>query len=845
MAPLRKVFGGGEQEAEGEVALCLSEAEVSSEGLDKDPEAEPENPPIARFEEGCVISAREPSIEPEADQDDEFTEAEWLSAQEKLRSIERTTGLTFVQRARLCRALSAGGVIEVPVFQQRYGPLPAWMVGPEVGREEEGLGGAVGSGSSEEVPCVVDFEGFLEANALSMMILLGHAAPELAWVQMLARGFHQSAPIRLMGRFRDTGVQAGPPAEGEGRVVFRFNPVEQGASWVPVSLVVESGVQVSSFVLGGNQADSAEIGESLQVQNPADSAEIGGSLQVQNRADSAEIGGSLQVQNRADSAEIGGSRESSVRVGDREVPSPEVQVGGSASSTDPCPPTPAVQHGGSSSSHGMGTTQGTWGFCYEDIAEDGALQGEFPMIGTWFQTHYMVHVLSVEGERVLWFLARVPDWKCLRVSSNYLRYAVASAVVDVLRRGVYAVWFSGPQWLSAVEDYIVMGVPYEGEEELVEGEAAGRPTGPWVHQWAAGSSEAPHEVPDVADAYFRGDEVDVDDDPWLDEMPLRTAQLPGPVVRLEPIAQALFSSSSEEGSDSTAEPSEPSLRTPEGGSEAEGEERDEVQGFGGLVGPVYSAGEGVLLCTYVDDVLQVPLPGWSCQEIETIVHGLQTGDWAGFQQILSTEPSESTTSAAPPGHGETGLGSTSDRQLFRVVETSWRPRRLVALWWFLLLWMIWCGFQVAGSAVVEATEIPLVPLTNDEGCRALQVRPEAQDVDFLEGEIGCDGGFVWEGVKAALVIMTWEFLRWIGTRAVAGNRRSLETGSQTSSEGVVVMPLQEGMRCRGKILFCFWRSGLKVEIEEYPERIQSEFHSLVGAYLGRLEEGFVSESDSD
>eukprot|EP00439_Symbiodinium_sp_Y106_P033715 s4969_g4.t1 len=58
---------------------------------------------------------------------EEFDQAQWEQAQAKLINEERRTGLTFLQRARLRRQLHAGGVVDVPVFQQRYGPLPSWF----------------------------------------------------------------------------------------------------------------------------------------------------------------------------------------------------------------------------------------------------------------------------------------------------------------------------------------------------------------------------------------------------------------------------------------------------------------------------------------------------------------------------------------------------------------------------------------------------------------------------------------------------------------------------------------------------------------------------------------------
>ena len=66
--------------------------------------------------------------DPEGESDSsEFSPEEWARAQAKLVEAERRTGLTFLQRAKLRRQLLAGGVVDVPIFQQRYGPLPSWM----------------------------------------------------------------------------------------------------------------------------------------------------------------------------------------------------------------------------------------------------------------------------------------------------------------------------------------------------------------------------------------------------------------------------------------------------------------------------------------------------------------------------------------------------------------------------------------------------------------------------------------------------------------------------------------------------------------------------------------------
>ena len=392
---------------------------------------------------------------------DEFTEEEWEQARAKFRSMELDTGLTFVQRARLRRALAAGGVIEVPVFQQRYGPLPSWMMGPDVSPTVDPKGGVSASGC-------FDLAKFLEDHALQMMGLLGHASPEVVWIQVLAVSFQRSPQIRMIGRFRDSGAQSVLPSVGRGRVVFQFNQVEHENVWTPVEMIMNSGVQVSSFQIGGstehqNSLDSqVQIGGSTDHQNSLDSqVQIGGSTDQNSLDSQVQIGGSTEPQNFWDSqAQIGES------TGYQNHPSPVVQYGGSASSTDPCPSVgPVAQVGGSSSSHGFANPQDSWGFCYEDIVAPLEDCEGFPMVGTWTRLHFLASLLSSHGEIILWFLGyRSQAWRLLRVVSMGVRYAMTGSIGEVLKRGPYFVMFSGPQWCDAVEEFILTGYPV-GEDE--------------------------------------------------------------------------------------------------------------------------------------------------------------------------------------------------------------------------------------------------------------------------------------------------------------------------------------------------------------------------------------------
>ena len=63
-------------------------------------------------------------------EDEEFGDSDdpdWRSARAKLQDLERQTGLTFVQRVRLKKQIAKGGVVEPPVFLQRFGGIPEWL----------------------------------------------------------------------------------------------------------------------------------------------------------------------------------------------------------------------------------------------------------------------------------------------------------------------------------------------------------------------------------------------------------------------------------------------------------------------------------------------------------------------------------------------------------------------------------------------------------------------------------------------------------------------------------------------------------------------------------------------
>ena len=121
----------------------------------------------------------------------DFNEEEWAQAEAKLRAVELETGLTFLQRAKLRRQLRAGGVVDVPVFQQRYGPLPPWMMRGDACKEELPGVGRVG---------VSEVAGLLTTCGGLLVAMLGSLAVEWGELRSCCRGLNRNAALTLIRR---------------------------------------------------------------------------------------------------------------------------------------------------------------------------------------------------------------------------------------------------------------------------------------------------------------------------------------------------------------------------------------------------------------------------------------------------------------------------------------------------------------------------------------------------------------------------------------------------------------------------------------------------------------------
>ena len=66
-------------------------------------------------------------LRPEDEEFGDSDDPDWRSARAKLQDQERRTGLTFIQRLRLKKQIAKGGIVEPPVFLQRFGGVPEWI----------------------------------------------------------------------------------------------------------------------------------------------------------------------------------------------------------------------------------------------------------------------------------------------------------------------------------------------------------------------------------------------------------------------------------------------------------------------------------------------------------------------------------------------------------------------------------------------------------------------------------------------------------------------------------------------------------------------------------------------
>ena len=78
-------------------------------------------------------------------------------------------------------------------------------------------------------------------------------------------------------------------------------------------------------------------------------------------------------------------------------------------------------------------------------------------------------------------------------------------------------------------------------------------------------------------------------------------------------------------------------------------------------------------------------------------------------------------------------------------------------------------------------------------------------------------------------ISIWETFKWGACRRKAKAKTAL---IQTDGQGIVPLPLAEGVPNRARIVYSLWRAGYDVDVSSYPEDVQEEYFGLVGRHLG-------------
>ena len=404
---------------------------------------------------------------------EDFHTDEWVRAEEKLVAAERRTGLTFIQRARLRRQLLAGEVVDVPVFQQRYGGLPSWLTGGE----SENVPSVLYSRPSPQVATVA---GLFSSCGGTLLALLSSSAVEWGRLRVSCRGLHRNAVLTLVGQARNTRAVVGRPQGENFRAEPGIEPVgarlqeypevaqtvvgssDMGqASDVspaqlpgfnaPVVRVTTSEDKVTSlkenleglsqvaqgsnlgFLRMSQSGHAVSAGPDVGLAGSKEGAlEIHGSSEGEDEA--LEIQGSSDVE---DEALVGGSVVASVSQRAERVPQLGSREGSTGSVSN-------FQQGGSSGSHGMQAAQLSG--CYEDYCGEATLVDRFPYVGSWLQVHFLIHLFSQVGEQILWALGeRSQDWLTLRSISGGVKCAMSLAVVEVMRRGPHAILFNSPQ----------------------------------------------------------------------------------------------------------------------------------------------------------------------------------------------------------------------------------------------------------------------------------------------------------------------------------------------------------------------------------------------------------------
>ena len=754
---------------------------------------------------------------------DQFSEAEWLEAQCKLQDQERRTGLTFVQRARLRRQIAAGGIVEPPVMLERLGSLPDWLTSPEQQPPSSStyqVGGSSSSGDvAGEAPAPAGWSLSVEILVLCsrlLVVFLGGQAREWHSLRNVSRAYRRNAVLGVICRLQHTGAEQIPVTGASYHATYRWDQVEGRFQWVPVSFEVGDGpVQGSESGFSGVPEPSAEAAETVV--------------------------------------------------------------------------TP---------------------FDYEDLFEHDE-SVVFPYVGEFVTRHFLVVLLSIEGGRILDCVgyegADIANWL---ICSDFFPVAIVCAAAEQRRLLPGGIIYEGYGGLMLVQEAILGGAVGSSSSQhfspspdvQIGGSSSSQHFSPSPDVQIGGSSSSQHfsPSPDVQiggnsssqhfspspDVQIGGSsssqqvppspdaQIDLEEDPTLDDRPHRALGTQIHVV-VQLFREEVWSSSESESGDSTAEPSIVSASSSDaGGSEEAWVIRDaeariiqdtEPQ----ALGVNFRAGNEVLIGTFADDEFSIHLEGWSQAEVETLVTGLNGGEWMSFHTMLaqtSDQGSEASTQVSSSQGAAWVIGVVVGLGLAGAFIQSWsvgfvlgwfllfwyRSRRglvetFARVWgvrprgdscWVVFLYVLWLvlgGVLPSSAEVVAYEDGPVYELTG-RSTGAGGMCPEDEHGFSSDADRSLD---LW--LFVACVIGIWEIVRALLLRMCRSRKRVRD---QAVSPETVPWPLHPGVPHRANILYCYWRAGYAVDVSEYPEGVQSRFYDLLGSHLVRRDRDNLSSTDS-
>ena len=820
-----------------------------------------------------VVDPRSEEVQEEPS--DEFSQAEWEQAQRKLIDAEKTTGLTFLQRAKLRKQLAKGDLVEPPVFQQRYGPLPFWMTGKESGDQDRFR---LVRTSEEELVSIFVCSGVV------LLAFIGVPGVEWGRLRACGRRLRTNVVITLASRVRDTGSADGMPPGENVHGEFRFGRQEgDGSRWTLTDL--RGGGPAESSTLGtGNQDGpvpeppsgiegagrlsgseawvgsfllSGEPGEVLLSKGALSSSMSQHGLMAEPEVMSGQIPedlgnvplqspedvGNVPLQSPEDVGNVPLQSLDGVEVSPNVVAAAPWESSDESESSDSVPSLEPLDVAGFV--EGSGDQEQVEGGLRSFEAGVGFLTGgssssqdvfrggdEIPeeTTGGASSSHGWNTTLEACYEDVF----EPVDLDSFPIVGTWLRLHFLVQLMSTAGEIILA--FLGERseswgYLRCTSMHLRAAIVAEVASVLRRGPRALEFEGPqwfdvverWiVVGWLGGSTRG-----GIPGSIFQGGVGD----------PVGVA--PPAVGAGHEHAETGQVSSEEDREDDSGLDGDPVVgpRQELAAELAAESSSDSSSTTEPSVVSVSSESEDIVAC---DPDLnraansEAVGPSAVCETIEGRLIVRDVDDLATSQ--LSGEPGESTHEGSDLALEEGAVGGLWPGFFF------WGWLRLLVLLG-VFLWVVLRGIRGVGA--VEACSV-------SSGCVSLAVEPYPFQALTVTGDgavekevvVDCDGSTFMLVVACVMSIGIWEILKRLGRWVLSQRRQCYDRKCQTLSLSFIPMPLEAGVPHRAHILYSLWRAGYVVRADGYPRGVRRVFEGLVGDWLVRNEEGIFSSPSS-